>query len=90
MALVLHFDPNSPEYVGHYGQGEARESGSLLGLVPASAAVDPLLLHRPHRQPVSGAAHLKVQKITTLPGALEQLGGLQAMLFLVAKVSWKA
>ncbi|XP_025103482.1 lysosomal-trafficking regulator-like isoform X3 [Pomacea canaliculata] len=86
MALVLHFDPNSPEYVGHYGQGEARESGSLLGLVPASAAVDPLLLHRPHRQPVSGAAHLKVQKITTLPGALEQLGGLQAMLFLVAKV----
>lgn len=87
MALVVLFDPRSPHQYQQFNCKIVNETGSLLGLLPPISLIDPQLLQRPHLYITTIIADLKVLTHTPLPTVIQQLGGLQAILFLVAKVS---
>ena len=84
---LLNFDPlNWKTYCSFSCLAEGG-STSLLGLVPSASNSEILLGQCPHLLSSSVSGEMKVVSHVNLPQALEQLGGVQALLFLVAKVS---
>jgi hypothetical protein len=85
---LVYFDPEKWESFCQYKPLTASGSAasSSLGLVPSSSSFDALLGQCPEVLDTTVACPLQVSTHTNLPTALEQLGGVQTLLFLVAKV----
>ncbi|XP_070180486.1 lysosomal-trafficking regulator-like [Littorina saxatilis] len=86
MTQVLYFDPENWRSYCRFGQPTERNNASLLGLVPSASTSQALLGQRPLECSSSVSGEMRLMKHVNLPQALEQLGGVQALLFLVAKV----
>ncbi|KAL8559615.1 hypothetical protein ACOMHN_008326 [Nucella lapillus] len=82
------FSQHSPDASHQSSSSSSASSSSLLGLVPPSAAAsaDPLLRQCPQVDASKISGEMRLMQHLNLPQALEQLGSLQALLFLVAKV----
>lgn len=83
---VLYFNPNNWKTYCSFGQSPDHNNSSLLGLVPSAASADPLLQQCPQVDTSNVSGEMRLMQHVNLPQALEQLGSLQAVLFLVAKV----
>ncbi|XP_076442605.1 lysosomal-trafficking regulator-like isoform X2 [Babylonia areolata] len=86
MSQVLYLDPQSWKTYCSFGHSAERGGSSLLGLVPSASSADPLLRQCPLVDTSNVSGDMKLTQHVNLPQALEQLGSLQALLFLVAKV----
>lgn len=87
MVQLLNFDPLNWKTYCSFSRLAEGGSTSLLGLVPSASNSEILLGQCPHLLSSSVSGEMKVVSHLNLPQALEQLGGVQALLFLVAKVS---
>ena len=87
MAQVLSFDPHHWQTYCTFSQLSEGGGASLLGLVPTASNSEMLLGQCPQTASSIVSGEMREMQHTNLPQALEQLGGVQALLFLVAKVS---
>lgn len=86
MAQLLNFDPHNWKKYCSFSHPVEPGSTSLLGLVPSASNSEILLGQCPRLLSSSVSGEMKAVSHVNLPQALEQLGGVQAVLFLVAKV----
>ncbi|CAG5132645.1 unnamed protein product, partial [Candidula unifasciata] len=87
-AQVLVYRINQPEQYTIFtsSQSHVDSTHSDLGLVPLSGSVSDLLTQKPVAMPARMRGRVKVRELNTLEKAIQQAGGIEAFLFLVAKI----